>query len=77
MLFGEAIEDVDELVRTLAASCSPWATPVGTNFNVMSEDTQADPVERGFGGRQLLKDFDTEPRLLHHPADPADLPSIG
>ena len=75
VLFGEAIEDVDQLGQTLAALLFALGDASRhTILHVMSEDTQADPVERGFGSRQLLKDFDAEPRLLHHSADPADLP---
>jgi hypothetical protein len=39
----------------------------------MFEDGEADAVERGLGGRELLEDFDAQARFLHHAPDAADL----
>jgi len=41
---------------------------------VEAEDGKTDAVERGFGGGELLKDFDAEPWLLDHAPDAANLP---
>ena len=39
-----------------------------------AEDREADPVQGGFGRRELLEDFDAEARLLHHATDATHLP---
>ena len=38
-----------------------------------AEDGEADAVEGGFGGGQLLQDFHAQARFLDHPANAADL----
>jgi hypothetical protein len=37
------------------------------------EDGEADPVQCGFGGGELLQDLHAEARLLDHATDTADL----
>ena len=73
-LFGEAIEDVDELGELLASLDVPFDQAFGdTVVDVILEDGEADSIERRLGRRQLLEDFDAEAWLLHHATDPANL----
>ena len=74
-LFSEAVEDVDELGEALSACGIPFGDGVGDAlFDVKAEDGEADAIERGLGGGELLEDLDAEPRLLDHAADAAHLP---
>ena len=41
--------------------------------HVVLEDGEADPVQGSLGGRQLLKNLDAQPGLLHHASNAADL----
>jgi hypothetical protein len=72
---GEAIEDIDELSETPIPFRLPLFDPFwDAFFDVTPEHRQADTVERGFGGGQLLEDLDAEAGLLDHAADPPYLP---
>jgi hypothetical protein len=74
-LLREPIEDVDQFAQAFPALILSLGHAVWhARVHVMPEDTEADAVEGSFGGRQLLKDFDTKPGLLHHPPDSPDLP---
>ena len=70
----EAIEDVDQLFEADAAF---FRTLLNTLrhafFDVIPEDGQADPVQCGLSRRQLLQDFKTQTRLLHHALDATHL----
>src|SRR5687767_11700168 len=74
-LLGEPVEDIDELGETLRTLRFPLLDVTRqAPLNVVFHNRQTDSVERCLSGRQLLKDLDTEPRLLDHPANPSDLP---
>jgi hypothetical protein len=73
-LFGEAVEDRNELIKSaLAFSLAQFDAFGHALFDVCLDDGKADAVERRFGGGELLKDFNAETGFFHHPADPADL----
>ena len=73
-LFGEAIEDVDELRQAPGLFRLALGDAFGhAAFHVMFEHREADAVERGLGGGKLLQDVETGARLLHHATDAADL----
>src|SRR4051812_44058641 len=73
-LAREAIEDVDELGELLIAVLVSLDERVGdAAFDVEAEDGEADPVQRGLGGGELLEDLDAQARLLDHATDPAHL----
>jgi hypothetical protein len=70
----ESVEDIDELVETLGALRLTLLDAFRyALFYMASKNGQADPVQRGFGGRKLLKDLDAKPRLLDHASNAADL----
>ena len=74
-LFGEAIEDVDELGETLGPLGIALGDALGhARFDVEAEDREADAIQRRFGGGELLQDFHAQARLLDHPPDAAYLP---
>ncbi len=73
-LFGETVEDGDELIQpAFAFDLAKFDAFGHTLLDVCLDDSKADAIERGFGGGELLKDFDAEARFFHHPADPAHL----
>jgi hypothetical protein len=73
-LAGEPIDDVDQLGETFGVFVSSLSDAVGnTLFDVKFKDDMADAPDRRFRRRQLLQDSDTEPRLLDHLPDAAEL----
>ena len=55
-------------------SGSPSSMPCGhALLDVRLHHREADAVERRLSRGELLKNFDAQARLLHHPPDPADL----
>ena len=71
----ETVENVDEFVQPMRLLRLTLGDAVGdASFDVKLEDREADPIERGFGSRELLKDLHAQPGLLDHPADAAHLP---
>src|SRR5438105_2500209 len=73
-LFREPIEDIDQFVQPLATFVLALGDAVGhATLDVMPEDAQADAIQRCFRSRELLEDLDTEPWLLDHAANAADL----
>ena len=74
-LLCEPVEDIDELREALRALGFPLLKAVGNAFfDVELQDGEADPVQGGFGGRELLQDFDAKPRLFDHAPDATHLP---
>jgi hypothetical protein len=73
-LFGEAVENIDQLGESLRLLRFPFGDTIRDAFlDVKPQNRETDPVQRCFGRRQLLKNVYAEARLLHHPADAADL----
>ena len=71
----EAVEDIDELSEAPGAFLFTLLDALGhALFDVELQHGEADPVQCGFGGRELLQDFDAQARLLDHPPDPSHLP---
>jgi hypothetical protein len=74
-LLREAVEDVDQLGKTLGALGLSLLDPVGDAFfHVEFQHGQADAIEGRLGSGQLLEDLDAQPRLLDHASDAPDLP---
>ncbi len=74
-LLREPVEDIDELCKAPGALGFPLLEAVGDAFfDVEFQDGEADAVQRSFGSRKLLQDFDAKPWLLDHAPDPAHLP---
>lgn len=74
-LLGETIEDVDKFREALTAFRSALFDPIrDAPLDVISEDREADAIERRFGRGELLENIDAESRLLYHPPDPSNLP---
>ena len=73
-LLREPVEDIDQLRQALRALGFPLLEAVGhALFDVELQDGEADAIQRRFGGRELLQDFDAQARLLDHPPDTAHL----
>ena len=74
ILFREPVEDVDELVQAFRALGLSLIDAVRYAFlDMEAEHGEADAVHRRLGRRELLQDFHTQPRFLHHPPDAANL----
>ena len=74
-LLREAVEDIDQLREALPGLALAERDAVGdAGLHVEPEDAETDAVERGFGGRELLKDLDAQSGFLNHAADAFDLP---
>ena len=74
VLFGEAIEDIHELRQPLRFfGFTLPDTFRDASLDVVLENGETDPVQRRFCSRELLKNVDAEPRLLHHAPDAANL----
>jgi len=74
-LGGEAVENVDEFLHPGAALFRAILDALrDTALDVVAQDGQADAIQRGLSGRQLLQDFNAEARFLHHALDAAHLP---
>jgi hypothetical protein len=73
-LFGESIEDIDELGEPFGAFGIAFGHALrDALLDMKAEDREADPVQGGFRGGELLEDVDTEAGFLHHPPDTPDL----
>src|SRR3954454_5030042 len=73
-LFRKSIENIDQLGELLAPLRFPLADALGdAPLHVELEHREADSIQGGFGGRELLQDLDAESWLLHHPPDPSHL----
>src|SRR4029079_18858415 len=73
-LFAEAVEDVDELREALRGlGLSAHDAVRYALLDVIAKHRQADAVQGGFSGRELLQQLHADPRLLHHPPDAAHL----
>ena len=74
-LLRKAVEDIDEFAQTLANFGFTFRHAFGhAVLDMVTEDAEADAVQSGFGSGELLQNLDTQPGLLHHPPNPADLP---
>ena len=74
VLLCKPVENIDEFVHLLPTFDFALGQRIGdARVHVMFEDRQADPIQRGFGGGELLEYFDARPWLLDHSADSADL----
>ena len=73
-LLGEAVEDIDQLGEPFGLLRFPYRYSIRYTFlDMKSQNRETDPVQRRFGGRQLLQDVYAETWLLHHATDAADL----
>ncbi|MDQ3421483.1 MAG: hypothetical protein M3541_22380, partial [Acidobacteriota bacterium] len=58
-LFGETVEDGDELIQpAFAFDLAKFDAFGHTLLDVCLDDGKADAIEGGFGSGELLKDFD-------------------
>ncbi len=74
VLLREAVEDIDELRKALGSLSFPLREAVGnTFFDVELQNGEADAIQRGFGGRELLQDFDAKAWLFDHAPDATHL----
>lgn len=74
-LLRKTIENVHKFRQPLTTFRAALFDPVwNAALDVIPEDRQANAIERSFRGGELLEDVDAQPRLLHHPTDPANLP---
>jgi hypothetical protein len=68
------VENVDQFLQALTALFGAQRDSFGdTSLNMVPKNGQADPIEGRLSGRQLLKDFDTQPGFLHHSTDATNL----
>ena len=73
-LLRKAIEYGHELIKAALTLGFAELHPLrDAALDVGLDDRETDSIERRLSCRELLKDLDAESRLLHHPADPADL----
>lgn len=73
-LLGEPIENIHELGEAFRFLWLTSHDPFGyASLDVILQDGQADPVQRRFRSRELLKNVYAEPRLLHHAPNAAHL----
>lgn len=73
-LARETVEDVDQLGEPSGPLRLPLIDALRhALLDVKPDNGQADAIHGRLGGGELLEDVDAEPRLLDHPADPADL----
>jgi len=71
MLFGESVEDIDQFGHPFAAfRLTLLEGLLDAVIDVVSEDRQADSVERCFSSSQLLEHFHAWTGFLQHPSDP-------
>ncbi len=71
---AKTVENIDELLQPFGTlRLSLLDAFRHASFYMAAEHGQADPVQSGFGGRELLEDFDAQARLLDHPSNAADL----
>jgi hypothetical protein len=74
LLLGKPVENVDEFVHLLLTFDVAFGQCVSdARIHVMFENCQADAIQRGFGGGELLQYLDTRPWFLDHFPDSADL----